>query len=249
MGQALCPCMFTRRYTISKAGKSSWSKETRGDVTTSPTSMALGKHTDDNANSMSILGENSRNGPIKNSNTKNETGKDPAAQAASLEDRQYNNKAFQKPDIDPSNPQQQDAALKIQTSYRQYNAKKVVDTKRQEKAATKIQSSYRGYHDRQVVKELRESKAAENSQRDAEPDVEPVTEPEAPVDSTDGETAKIQSEDKVDEEQAQGDEVGGFFNFVPFWFHPVFTLLIDILIGLKNHKRLCEKISSAPPLK
>lgn len=30
-----------------------------------------------------------------------------------------------KPDIDPSNDQQQDAALKIQTKYRQYNAKKV----------------------------------------------------------------------------------------------------------------------------
>ena len=50
---------------------------------------------------------------------------DPAAHGAKQEDRFYNNKSFQKPDVDPSDPSQQDAALKIQTKYRQHHAKKV----------------------------------------------------------------------------------------------------------------------------
>lgn len=74
MGQALCPCMFARRYTISKAGKNS-SVDTRGGVagteTSSATPMTLRKHTDDNANSMPVLEDNTRNGLIKNSQTKN----------------------------------------------------------------------------------------------------------------------------------------------------------------------------------
>ncbi len=52
-------------------------------------------------------------------------GVDPAAHGAKQEDRFYNNKSFQKPDIDPSNPEQQDAALRIQTKYRQHHAKQV----------------------------------------------------------------------------------------------------------------------------
>ena len=54
-----------------------------------------------------------------------EGGVDPAAHGAKQEDRFYNNKSFQKPDVDPSDPSQQDAALKIQTKYRQHHAKKV----------------------------------------------------------------------------------------------------------------------------
>ena len=50
---------------------------------------------------------------------------DPAAHGAKQEDRFYNNKSFQKPDVDPSDPSQQDAALKIQTKYRQHHAKQV----------------------------------------------------------------------------------------------------------------------------
>ena len=62
---------------------------------------------------------------------------------------------FQKPDIDSTNPEQQDAALTIQTKYRQHHAKKCVKEKREEKAATKIQSGYRGFQDRQKVKAMR----------------------------------------------------------------------------------------------
>ena len=57
--------------------------------------------------------------------------------------------------MDTSDPQQQDAALTIQTKYRQYNAKKVVQGKKEEQAAVKIQSGFRGYQDRQKVKGMR----------------------------------------------------------------------------------------------
>ena len=61
----------------------------------------------------------------------------------------------QKPDVDPSDPQQQGAALTIQTKYRQYNAKKVVEEKKQEQAAVKIQAGFRGHQDREKVKSMR----------------------------------------------------------------------------------------------
>ncbi len=50
---------------------------------------------------------------------------DPAAHGAKQEDRFYNNASFQRPDADPGDTNQQDAALRIQTKYRQYHAKKV----------------------------------------------------------------------------------------------------------------------------
>jgi hypothetical protein len=104
-----------------------------------------------------------------------EGGSDPAQQGVQLEDRFHNNKAFQKPDVDTSDPQQQEAALKIQTKYRQYHAKQVVDAKRKEVAAVKIQAGYRGFQDRQKVKEMREGLEAE--EETAEPDID-VDDPE-----------------------------------------------------------------------
>ena len=81
-------------------------------------------------------------------NVREESGTDPAQHGAQMEDRFYNNKSFQQPDVDPSDPEQQAAALKIQTKYRQHNAKQQVEQVRQEKAATKIQSGFRGHRDR-----------------------------------------------------------------------------------------------------
>ena len=60
----------------------------------------------------------------------------------------------QDPDVDPSNPEHQKAALSIQTKYRQYHAKKEVEKIREEQAAITIQSSIRGYHARKEVEEL-----------------------------------------------------------------------------------------------
>ena len=52
---------------------------------------------------------------------------------------------FQQPEIDPSDPTQQDAALAIQTKFRQHAAKQEVEVIREEKAATKIQAGFRGH--------------------------------------------------------------------------------------------------------
>ena len=62
---------------------------------------------------------------------------------------------LQEPDIDPSDPEQQQAALLIQTKYRQFSAKKTVEEMKREQAAVKIQSGYRGMHDRNRVKSLK----------------------------------------------------------------------------------------------
>ena len=62
---------------------------------------------------------------------------------------------LQQPDVDPSSEEQQEAALKIQTKYRQHHAKQVVEEKREEQAAIKIQAGYRGMQDRNKVKEMK----------------------------------------------------------------------------------------------
>ena len=51
--------------------------------------------------------------------------------------------------------QQQEAAVKIQSKYRQFQSKSLVDDMRQEAAATKIQAGIRGYRDRKKVKTIR----------------------------------------------------------------------------------------------
>ena len=47
------------------------------------------------------------------------------------------------------------AAIKIQTKYRQYRAKMQVNAVRQERAAIKIQAGYHGYVARKLVREMR----------------------------------------------------------------------------------------------
>lgn len=84
-----------------------------------------------------------------------ETGHDPAVHGARLEDRFYNNDSFQSPSTDPGDPQQQEAALKIQTEYRRHHAEQEVEHMKEEDAAIKIQSGFRGYQDRQKVLEMK----------------------------------------------------------------------------------------------
>ncbi|CAH1796274.1 unnamed protein product [Owenia fusiformis] len=105
-------------------------------------------------------------------NVREESGTDPAQHGAQMEDRFYNNKSFQQPDVDPSDPEQQAAALKIQTKYRQHNAKQQVEQVRQEKAATKIQSGFRGHRDREKVKELKASSESESIKEEAKPETQ-----------------------------------------------------------------------------
>ncbi|XP_067676890.1 DNA ligase 1-like isoform X3 [Haliotis asinina] len=93
-----------------------------------------------------------------------ETGHDPAVQGARIEDRFYNNDSFKNPSVDPANPQQQDAALTIQTNYRQHAAKEEVQGMREEEAAIVIQSGVRGYMDRQKVLESKDPEEFERRQ-------------------------------------------------------------------------------------
>jgi len=62
---------------------------------------------------------------------------------------------MQEPVANINDPEQKDAAVLIQTKYRQFQAKNVVDDLRQEKAAIQIQSGVRGYKARQRVKNIR----------------------------------------------------------------------------------------------
>jgi hypothetical protein len=92
---------------------------------------------------------------------------DPAERGASLNDRYYNDTSFQDPDIDPSDLTQQDAALKIQTKFRQHHAKHIVKTKREEKAATTIQAGYRGFLDRRRISDIKKTKQETRKAQDA----------------------------------------------------------------------------------
>ncbi|XP_063441376.1 glutamic acid-rich protein-like isoform X2 [Mytilus trossulus] len=83
-----------------------------------------------------------------------ETGHDPAVHGARLEDRFYNNDSFKSPVVDSGDPQQQDAALKIQTEFRRHDAVKKVEVMQEEEAALTIQSSFRGHQDREKVKQM-----------------------------------------------------------------------------------------------
>ncbi|XP_046353038.1 abnormal spindle-like microcephaly-associated protein homolog isoform X3 [Haliotis rufescens] len=99
-------------------------------------------------------------------NVREETGHDPAVLGAKIEDRYYNNDSFKNPSVDPADPQQQDAALTIQTNYRQHAAKEEVQGMREEEAATVIQSGVRGYIDRQKVLETKDPEAFEKRQQE-----------------------------------------------------------------------------------
>ncbi|GFR62767.1 abnormal spindle-like microcephaly-associated protein homolog isoform X2 [Elysia marginata] len=83
------------------------------------------------------------------------TGHDPALHGAKLEDRNYNNESFKKRSVDPSDPQQQQAAVTIQTQFRQHSAKGEVKAMREEDAATRIQAGFRGFIDREQVRTMK----------------------------------------------------------------------------------------------
>nr|XP_022325726.1 abnormal spindle-like microcephaly-associated protein homolog isoform X6 [Crassostrea virginica] len=97
-----------------------------------------------------------------------QTGHDPAVHGARLEDRFYNNDSFQSPSTDPGDPQQQEAALKIQTEYRRHHAEQEVEHMKEEDAAVKIQSGFRGYQDRQKVLEMKDPEAFEKQKKETE---------------------------------------------------------------------------------
>ncbi|XP_062608758.1 abnormal spindle-like microcephaly-associated protein homolog isoform X5 [Saccostrea cucullata] len=97
-----------------------------------------------------------------------QTGHDPAVHGARLEDRFYNNDSFQSSSTDPGDPQQQEAALKIQTEYRRHHAEQEVKGMKEEEAAVKIQSGFRGYQDRQKVLEMKDPEEYARQQKEAE---------------------------------------------------------------------------------
>lgn len=101
---------------------------------------------------------------------RSETGHDPAIHGAKLEDRNYNNESFKKRSIDSSDPQQNQAALAIQTQFRQHSAKQEVATMKEELAATRIQAGVRGYLDREQVREMK-AKQHEDGGDNEEPEV------------------------------------------------------------------------------
>ncbi|XP_060585652.1 neurofilament medium polypeptide-like isoform X5 [Ruditapes philippinarum] len=106
---------------------------------------------------------------------RDETGHDPAVHGARLEDRFYNNDSFKSPSVDANSPQQQEAALKIQTNYRKHDAEQKVAAMKEEEAAEKIQAGFRGFQERQQFSESKGDKKEEEEEVDIDlndPDVE-----------------------------------------------------------------------------
>lgn len=106
---------------------------------------------------------------------RDETGHDPAVHGARLEDRFYNNDSFKSPSVDANSPQQQEAALKIQTNYRKHDAEQKVAAMKEEEAAEKIQAGFRGFQDRQQFSESKGDNKEEEEEVDIDlndPDVE-----------------------------------------------------------------------------
>ncbi|XP_052805343.1 uncharacterized protein LOC128234843 isoform X2 [Mya arenaria] len=101
-----------------------------------------------------------------------ETGHDPAVHGARLEDRFYNNDSFKSPSVDPSSPQQQDAALTIQTNYRKHTAEQQVENMKEDEAAEKIQAGFRGYQDRQKFADLKEPEKGGKQEEEEEVDID-----------------------------------------------------------------------------
>ncbi|XP_050417284.1 retinitis pigmentosa 1-like 1 protein isoform X3 [Patella vulgata] len=97
-----------------------------------------------------------------------ETGHDPVVHGVKLEDRFYNNDSFKNPTVDAGDPQQQDAALKIQTEVRKHQASKEVLTMEEEQAAVRIQAGFRGYQDRQEILQKTNPEEYERRQKEIE---------------------------------------------------------------------------------
>ncbi|XP_077985984.1 uncharacterized protein LOC144440474 isoform X16 [Glandiceps talaboti] len=132
-----------------------------------------------------------------------EEGLDPAEFGAKLQDRYYNNRAFQENIGDTSDPKQQEAATKIQAEVRGHQARKEVDqmkkeeeTKQEEeeididlndpeveKAAVKIQAGFKGLQARKSVKEMKSEQSVEEEKKAEE-------EEEVDIDLTDPEVEK-----------------------------------------------------------
>ncbi|KAJ8315978.1 hypothetical protein KUTeg_005992 [Tegillarca granosa] len=120
---------------------------------------------------------------------RDETGHDPAVHGAKLEDRFYNNDSFSSPSVDPSDPQQQDAALSIQTEFRRHSAKKEVESMKEEEAATKIQAGFRGFQDRQKVLEMKDPEEFAKLQNESSDKKPTEGEDEVDIDLNDPEVA------------------------------------------------------------
>ncbi|KAH9489470.1 hypothetical protein Btru_037730 [Bulinus truncatus] len=118
------------------------------------------------------------NGGCESSRSQNncETGHDPAIHGAKLEDRNYNNDGFKKKPGTGNDQQQNNAAVMVQTQYRQHTAKEEVQELRREQAAIKIQSGFRGYVDREHVRKMRTEQEHGKKKKDDidlnDPDVE-----------------------------------------------------------------------------
>ncbi|XP_041470803.1 fibrous sheath CABYR-binding protein-like [Lytechinus variegatus] len=101
-------------------------------------------------------------------------GIDPADIGARHEDRYYNNKAFQNGNVgDVSDPQQQEAAVKIQSAVRGHQSRESSRPEpeakpSQEDAAVTIQAAYRGYEARKRVHALKEGEAAATTEGDTQ---------------------------------------------------------------------------------
>ncbi|XP_077985982.1 uncharacterized protein LOC144440474 isoform X15 [Glandiceps talaboti] len=149
-----------------------------------------------------------------------EEGLDPAEFGAKLQDRYYNNRAFQENIGDTSDPKQQEAATKIQAEVRGHQARKEVDqmkkeeeTKQEEeeididlndpeveKAAVKIQAGFKGLQARKSVKEMK----SEQSGTGEEGLVEETTE-EKPTE-TEASTQEATTEETKGEEKAADEQ-------------------------------------------
>jgi hypothetical protein len=81
--------------------------------------------------------------------------KDAASNVQQMNDRFYNNNSFQNSTLGEDIEESENAAVVIQTKYRQHQAKSSVDEMRRSNAAVKIQSAARGFLARKRVKHLR----------------------------------------------------------------------------------------------
>uniref|UniRef100_A0A2C9JZ98 RIIa domain-containing protein n=1 Tax=Biomphalaria glabrata TaxID=6526 RepID=A0A2C9JZ98_BIOGL len=139
-----------------------------------------------------------------------ETGHDPAVHGAKLDDRNYNNEGFKRKPGAGTDQQQNNAAVLIQTQYRQKEAKEEVQELRMEQAAIKIQSGFRGHMDREQVRKMRAELAEQERAMKKKVDGIDIdlTDPEVVKAASfiqsgfKGFKARQQAQDTIDEKQA-----------------------------------------------
>ncbi|XP_055866574.1 abnormal spindle-like microcephaly-associated protein homolog isoform X5 [Biomphalaria glabrata] len=138
------------------------------------------------------------------------TGHDPAVHGAKLDDRNYNNEGFKRKPGAGTDQQQNNAAVLIQTQYRQKEAKEEVQELRMEQAAIKIQSGFRGHMDREQVRKMRAELAEQERAMKKKVDGIDIdlTDPEVVKAASfiqsgfKGFKARQQAQDTIDEKQA-----------------------------------------------